>query len=249
MDEPGIRNEISGEADPSHGERVTDRLLEQLARGVETRLQASRRLLTNGFVHVSELGEYHWRDRLAEGKPSVAFKDEGKRLTSESKEQIVIEGMLAVAEGKGWTALTVSGTDEFRRAVWIAAQARGMKAEGYQPTAADVALAHEGRVKAGLEGAKRDGMTQRMASAVEEFAGSERFSQTMEQVRERLREGGYPVERPEFAVGMRRELLNRYAAGHDIEVARRGQSGPREEPAAAGAPTTGVEKLVRVHGR
>jgi hypothetical protein len=248
MDEPGISNEISGEADPSHGERVTDRLLEQLARGMETRMQSSRRLLTSGFVHVAELGEYHWRDRLAEGKPSVAFRDHGKRLTSETQEQMVVEGMLTLAETKGWTALAVSGSDEFRRAVWIAAQARGMRVEGYQPTAADVALAHEARVKAGLDGARREDLSQRPAASVVEFAGSERFTRTMEHVRERLRDGGYPVERPEFEVGMRRELLNRYAAGHDVEIATREQSKSREEPAIT-APTKGVETFVRVHGR
>lgn len=247
MDEPGISNEISGEADPSHGERVTDRLLEQLARGMETRIQANRRLLTSGFVHVAERGEYHWRDRLSEGKPSVAFRDEGKRLRSETQERMVVEGMLSVAEAKGWTALAVSGSDEFRRAVWIAAQARGMKVEGYQPTAADVALAHEARVKSGLERASKEELSQRPAAAVVEFSGSEGFTRTMEHLRERLREGGYAIERPEFEVGLRRELLNRYAAGHDIGLGRQEQSKAREEPASA-APTKGVES-VRVHGR
>ncbi|MGH9299672.1 MAG: LPD7 domain-containing protein, partial [Acidimicrobiales bacterium] len=116
---------------------ASDRPHEDVLRAARVRLEQDERLLGQGFLHVRETGEYHWRDHAEEGKRSLAFRDVGGRLVSEGQEKMVVEGMVALAQQKGWTTLQVSGTEEFRRSVWRSAHERGIAVEGYQPTPTD----------------------------------------------------------------------------------------------------------------
>lgn len=45
--------------------------------------------------------------------------------------------MLALAEARGWTAIAIRGSADFRREAWIEAQTRGLEAQGYKATAPD----------------------------------------------------------------------------------------------------------------
>jgi hypothetical protein len=218
--------------------RSRDAPLEEIARAATRRLEANQRLLRQGFLHVPETGEYHWRDHAEtgnQGRSTVAFKDHGNRLSAEGEDKMTVEGLLALAEQKGWTSVQVSGTENFRRSVWRAAQESGTPVTGYQPTPLDVALAHEKRVRAGIESsgapAPSDAPAPRSAQEVREYQESRSFQETarairlLSQGREKGEERYDRARDPAFESGIRREILNRYAARRDIEDVHPGRAG------------------------
>jgi len=83
-------------------------------------------------------------DRRAE---SLIFEDRGRSLITKSNDREVISHMLAVAVAKNWSALTLTGCEEFRRQAWIAAALAGVKTRGFSPSATD---------RAKLEAARQD---------------------------------------------------------------------------------------------
>ncbi len=66
-----------------------------------------------------------------------AFHDSGWRLMAEHASPAVIKDMMAIAEHRGWSQVRVRGSAEFRREVWLLAQARGLEVNGYRPTVRD----------------------------------------------------------------------------------------------------------------
>lgn len=67
----------------------------------------------------------------------VAFTDHGDRLATKSDAPFVARSMVDLAEAKGWDALTLKGTEDFRRAAWLEAASRGLEVRGYSPTVQD----------------------------------------------------------------------------------------------------------------
>ena len=63
-----------------------------------------------------------------------AFTDRGSRLTTMSENTEVIKSLIAIAESRGWTEITVSGTERFRKDAWIAASVAGLAVRGYRPS-------------------------------------------------------------------------------------------------------------------
>ena len=63
-----------------------------------------------------------------------AFTDRGSRLTTRSENTEVIKSLIAIAEARGWTEVTVSGTERFRKDAWIAASVAGLTVRGYRPS-------------------------------------------------------------------------------------------------------------------
>ncbi len=63
-----------------------------------------------------------------------AFTDRGSRLTTQSENTEVIKSLIAIAEARGWTEITVSGTARFRKDAWTAASVAGLAVRGFQPT-------------------------------------------------------------------------------------------------------------------
>ena len=63
-----------------------------------------------------------------------AFTDRGSRLTTHSENTEVIKSLIAIAEARGWTEVTVSGTERFRKDAWIAASVAGLTVRGYRPS-------------------------------------------------------------------------------------------------------------------
>src|SRR5262245_56592183 len=66
---------------------------------------------------------------------AVAFRDQGRRLVSETENTEVIRSLLEIAQARSWTALTVTGSERFRREVWRQGVARDLLVQGYEPTA------------------------------------------------------------------------------------------------------------------
>jgi hypothetical protein len=67
----------------------------------------------------------------------VAFEDKGNKLETKSNSENIAESMVRIAEARGWDEIKVSGSETFRREVWLEAAARGMQIKGYTPTEQD----------------------------------------------------------------------------------------------------------------
>lgn len=67
----------------------------------------------------------------------LAFKDAGDRLSTRNRTPEVVRDMIAVAEHRGWEAVSVRGPVEFRREAWLEAMARGLPVRGFEPSELD----------------------------------------------------------------------------------------------------------------
>ncbi|WP_107329158.1 LPD7 domain-containing protein [Metapseudomonas otitidis] len=67
----------------------------------------------------------------------LVFEDKGNRLETRFDNGQIASSFVEIAEARGWSEIKVSGTEEFRREVWIAASLRGIDARGFKPTDAD----------------------------------------------------------------------------------------------------------------
>jgi putative DNA primase/helicase len=63
-----------------------------------------------------------------------AFKDQGTRLTTPSENTQVVASLIEIAHSRGWTEVTVSGTERFRQEAWRQARITGLEVRGYRPT-------------------------------------------------------------------------------------------------------------------
>ena len=68
-----------------------------------------------------------------------AFKDLGKRLTTQSENTEVVHSLVEIAQARGWSEVTVSGTERFRQEAWRQARLAGLEVRGYRPTAVEQA--------------------------------------------------------------------------------------------------------------
>jgi hypothetical protein len=71
---------------------------------------------------------YHFDDQ------TVAFVDKGTSLTVQTHNRAIIEDLVAIAKARDWQAVTVSGTQAFRREAWQAAASAGLTVSGYTPS-------------------------------------------------------------------------------------------------------------------
>ena len=76
----------------------------------------------------------------------VAFEDKGNRLETRSNSEYIAESMVRIAQARGWEEIKVSGTEAFRKEVWMEAAARGMHVKCYTPTEQDK-IELEGRLR------------------------------------------------------------------------------------------------------
>lgn len=64
-----------------------------------------------------------------------AFKDHGSTLSTRSENTEVIRSMVTIAQSRGWSDITVKGTERFKKDAWFAAQLVGIAVRGYDPSA------------------------------------------------------------------------------------------------------------------
>ena len=79
---------------------------------------------------------------------AAAFRDQGRRLTTDRNDPHVVRDLVAIAQHRGWNAISVRGHSEFRREVWLRAQAAGLEVRGYRPTERDRQQFDRGRSRA-----------------------------------------------------------------------------------------------------
>src|SRR5437764_11231381 len=68
-----------------------------------------------------------------------AFKDLGRRLTTSSENTQVVHSLIEIAHSRGWTEVTVTGTERFRQEAWREARLAGLAVRGYRPSDAEQA--------------------------------------------------------------------------------------------------------------
>ena len=89
--------------------------------------------LNGRYVRVD--GKYmDWNNRK-----SVVFKDDGNKLKTAKNDAQIISDMLDVAQAKGWGNIKISGSKDFRQAMWLEAERRGIASTGYTPNQFDLA--------------------------------------------------------------------------------------------------------------
>lgn len=70
---------------------------------------------------------------------TAAFEDKGNKLQTHSNSEQIAEVMVAIARTRGWDEIKVSGSETFRREVWLEGTAHGMQVKGYKPSEVDKA--------------------------------------------------------------------------------------------------------------
>lgn len=67
-----------------------------------------------------------------------AFRDQGRRLVTATESQEVVKDLVAIAQHRGWDKIHVTGSEAFRRAVWLEAAQNGLEVRGYKPNERDL---------------------------------------------------------------------------------------------------------------
>ena len=67
-----------------------------------------------------------------------AFVDAGVRLSSERNNPTTIRDLIAIAEHRGWSSVTVKGSADFKREAWMQARVAGLEVDGYKPRPRDL---------------------------------------------------------------------------------------------------------------
>ncbi|MBS4944310.1 MAG: PriCT-2 domain-containing protein, partial [Neisseria mucosa] len=88
---------------------------------------------------------------------TVLFEDQGKQLKTALSDPQTVKDMLEVVKAKGWDSIKLSGSKDFRQAMFIEAAAQGIRTSGYNPTVADLQ-----RVEALRERYAQNGITPEM---------------------------------------------------------------------------------------
>jgi hypothetical protein len=80
----------------------------------------------------------HTEYRFRGDTSRVAFTETTFRLATDTNSPSVARSMVDVAQARNWNGLRVSGSEDFRRLVWLEASARSVKTIGYEPNPADL---------------------------------------------------------------------------------------------------------------
>lgn len=72
---------------------------------------------------------------------TLAFVDRGSKLKAETNNAEVARSLVAIAEARGWSAINVTGSEQFRREVWREANRRDIEVRGYTPDAVELEAA------------------------------------------------------------------------------------------------------------
>jgi hypothetical protein len=67
-----------------------------------------------------------------------AFRDQGRRLVTATESQEVVKDLVAIAQHRHWDRIHVTGSDDFRRSVWLEASQKGLEVRGYKPSDRDL---------------------------------------------------------------------------------------------------------------
>ncbi len=112
-------------------ERVA--LVARLEQSLQERYIIKRAPISAGPVTIGHT-EYRFRGDTSR----IAFTESTFKLATDTNSPSVARSMVDVAQARNWSGLRVSGSEDFRRLVWLEASVRGVKAVGYEPNPADL---------------------------------------------------------------------------------------------------------------
>ena len=94
-----------------------------------------------GIVKNKFLGDekVNYYDKGDDEQVNIAFEDRKDSLNTSRQDEKTINAMLDLASSKGWTAIKLKGTEEFKQKAWLEAPLRGIETKGYKPTERDLA--------------------------------------------------------------------------------------------------------------
>ena len=72
--------------------------------------------------------------RVSSRDGAPAFRDLGRRLTTPSENTQVIHSLIEIARSRGWTEVSVTGTERFRHEAWRQARLAGLSVQGFRPS-------------------------------------------------------------------------------------------------------------------
>ena len=135
--------------EPVSVEKAAAKVDAEAERAVLTaRLEAAlmeRYVIKRAPVTVGDLTIGRTEYRFRGDTTRVAFTESTFRLATDTNSPSVARSMVDVAQARGWSALRVSGNEEFKRLVWLEATVRGVKALGYEPSPVDLDIARRER--------------------------------------------------------------------------------------------------------
>jgi hypothetical protein len=67
----------------------------------------------------------------------LAFRDRGRRLSTQLENTEVIRDLIAIAKERGWNDIALGGTARFRKEAWQQARLAGFTVRGYRPSEFD----------------------------------------------------------------------------------------------------------------
>ncbi|SDZ70575.1 hypothetical protein SAMN05518854_114140 [Variovorax sp. YR266] len=78
---------------------------------------------------------------------TLAFIDDDGRIRVRTENREVLHSVVAIVEMRGWRVIELKGTGSFRQGMWREAALRGIQAQGYKPTQAEVLQVQRAREK------------------------------------------------------------------------------------------------------
>jgi hypothetical protein len=97
-----------------------------------------RYVIKRAPVSIGPVTVGHTEYRFRGDTSRIAFTESTFKLATDTNSPSVARSMVDVAQARNWKGLRVSGSEDFRRMVWLEASVRGVRAVGYEPNPADL---------------------------------------------------------------------------------------------------------------
>jgi hypothetical protein len=130
--ERGKLYEFPGRETQERNEFRTDGPKRKVSEEEKRRYQRTVDLVLTRYARQDGTVEFRWKK-----SGTVAFVDKGDSLEFKTGNQTAIKAGLQVAKEKGWEAVHVLGTEEFRRDAWLQAELMGLRVTGYDANQKD----------------------------------------------------------------------------------------------------------------
>jgi hypothetical protein len=76
-------------------------------------------------------------DRFYFRDGTLAFRDHGRRLSTQSENTVVIASLIDIARSRGWQEIALEGSEQFRREAWRQGRLAGLDVRGYKAPPAE----------------------------------------------------------------------------------------------------------------
>lgn len=211
-------------------------LVARLEASLNDRFLIKRAPVTVGDVSIG-LTEYRFRGDASR----VAFTESTFRLATDTNSPSIARSMVDVAEARNWQSLRVTGSEDFKRLVWLEAAARGVKTLGYEPNLADLErlkVEREARLINRIEPTRGTSSTHGAATADKATGrGSGGRNTVLAAIEAILVANRVPVKRREaIMVAAAEKLAERIRNGHAPKVKVYDKAAPSQRTVAVSTP-------------